>query len=261
MTWNRLRWIARLLEMTQNRLPDIQLSLPETPSRSWINAGQLHLSHPDLLALSAITDGPTSDLTLLLNAISSVRRARSITVKTPPFKDLSCQAALRWLKESAIKTWGWGDDIHTDWDQDILIDSDENICSDWDDWDYVEFLEYCELRFHKLLGTLETPVAPFLRLEQLASMTHFSCYRLFVLSRRRSNDNLPGYKETQWILKNVLDHTSGKRSAAPMPGLRLVRRRMDVRMRSYICRTPETLLWCPPRRALARTQEGTRCRR
>ena len=188
MTWNRLRWIARLLEKARNGLPDIRLVFCESQDRSWFTAGRLNISHQDLLVLTDYDANQPSDLMLLLSAVISLRQARSITVKVPPSAetDLRVQMVLHWLRSSAIQDCKWG----------------ESIPYNWEDWCYIEFLEHCELRFHQLLSSLETPIAPFLRLEQLASLTHFACHRMLVVSRE--NPNFPSTLETRAIMKQVI---------------------------------------------------------
>ncbi|MCJ1331698.1 hypothetical protein MMC10_008390 [Thelotrema lepadinum] len=190
MTWNRLRCIASLLENAKSGLPDIQLVFVENADRSWFEAGRLNLSHQDLFILGADTDnvGSISDLTLMLGAVISLRGARSINIQIPSLaeSDGLCQSTVQWLRSSAIKSCKWGEDTG----------------ANWDDRFYTRFLEHCELRFHELLSTLESPIAPFLRLEQLASLTHFTCHRMFVLSHH--NDGFPSYNETHSIMKRML---------------------------------------------------------
>ena len=126
---------------------------------------------------------------LLLTAMISLRRVRSISVEVPPGteSDKCLSESLNWLQSSATKTIQWGEDLN----------------SQYDDWCYIEFLEYCELRFHELLSKLESPLAPFLRLEQLASLTHFSCHRMLVLSH--INPLFPTAEETYKIMERMLD--------------------------------------------------------
>ena len=171
MTWHRLYWIGRMLGKARQGLPDVRLIFIETPGRSWFNAsdGLLSLSHQDLLALSTDVAGRPSDLTLMLWALSPLRRARSISIRLPQGaeEDDACKLHVDWLRESAVKDIPFG----------ANIDPEE-----WSDWMFAESLDHCELRMHLLLSHLETPIAPYLRLEQMASLTHFACYRLYYLS-------------------------------------------------------------------------------
>ena len=184
MTWNRLRWISRLFEKASNGLPDIRLVFRESQDRSWFTAGRLNLSHPDLLVLGDDAVDQPSDLMLLLSAVVSMRQARSITVRVPRSAEtnLPVRIILEWLKLSAIRDCKWGD----------------YVSYGWDDWCYIEFLEHCELRFHHLLSTLQTSIAPFLRLEQLASLTHFAYHRMVDVSQ--GNPDFPSPDETHAIM-------------------------------------------------------------
>lgn len=152
----------------------MQLAFIETSDRSWFRDGKLTLSHPELLALQMFADDRVSDLSLLLETFVSLRRARSVDIRLPPLSeaDHSCLELAEWLREDAVKPpyeRGWFDD--------------DSLYS----WDYVEHLEHCELRLHLLLSTLESSIAPFLRLEQLASLTQFTCYRLAVFTEKNAS--------------------------------------------------------------------------
>ena len=98
----------------------------------------------------------------------------------------ACRVFLDCLEVSAIESCDWGQDVH----------------DGWDDWSFIKWMELCELRFHDLLSSLETPLVPLLRLEQLASLTHFECHRLYVLSF--FNPNFSSWYNTWQIMTRLL---------------------------------------------------------
>ena len=167
-TWNRLRWIVQMLAMSRDGLPHVSIRFLDGPGRRWRRKGKFRCSHEDFEDLAVTRDGSSSDISILLGALSSLRRARGIDFQGPPNALLDKEYALmlNWLQTSAIKTCKWGDYLHPV----------------WHDWHFIAWLESCELRFHRLLHCLDTPIAPFLRLEQLASMTHFKKEQLMLQS-------------------------------------------------------------------------------
>ncbi|KAI4155650.1 MAG: hypothetical protein LQ340_000855 [Diploschistes diacapsis] len=166
MTRNRLRWIARLLEKATDGLPHVKVVFREAMDRSWFSNGELTLSHSGLKGLDWIVMDRVSDLSLLICALFPLRRVRSIAIQAPQGLDDECTLLLDELNLSAIKRCKWG----------------EAFSEAFDDWNYIEDLETCEVRFHFLLHSLDTPTAPFLRLEQFASLTHFEVTRMQTLS-------------------------------------------------------------------------------
>ena len=166
MNWSRLRSIARVLGAAKAGLPSVQVIFLETPARSWLSSGKLTLSSSKFQPLQFEGDNEISDLIILLRALAPLRSARDITIQTPPLflsePHESHPYALDWLKKSATKTRKWG----------------EYMDLDWDDMKSIWWLDHCELILHQLLHELDTPIAPFLRLEQFASLTHFEHTRL-----------------------------------------------------------------------------------
>lgn len=146
-TWSRLRTIARIFEEAVHGLPDVHLVFLETEDRSWSSEGKLRLSHP---GLSTASGAGSSDLNLMLSALISIRRARSIKILTPPSINDSTQATINWLAGSAVMDCRWGSDLQLG-------------C---DDGYWNTFLQDCELRFHGLLQNIQTPSASFLRTER-----------------------------------------------------------------------------------------------
>ena len=188
MAWNRLRWIAWILGNAKEGLPHVDLVFPETEDRSWFAEGKLKLSHPSFYTLRGSYEEEPSDLLLLVEALMSMRGARSIKIHTPAFEQLDseCQHSLQWLQSSAIKTCKWGRDIH----------------SGWDDYCYVETLEEYELRFHRVLHSLDTSIASFLRLEQFASFNHFDEFKFLTLAC--CNWYFPTFDEVSYFMDQLL---------------------------------------------------------
>ena len=165
MDWNRLHFITRILRLAKNGLPQVTLVLSGDsssgyPHRSWFDIqGKPICSHPDISKIKTFDAVQVSDLLLVIGALIPLRRASSIVLQEPSPKllDDECLFCLEDLQESAVKRCDWG--------------------QDQDDEDWIRWLDLCELRFHRLLQKLKSPVAPFLRLEQLASLTHFERYK------------------------------------------------------------------------------------
>lgn len=165
MTWNRLRFIARLLNKAVQGLPHVQLVFSETDNRTWSNDGKLILSHPVLSNLSSAHTDTVSDLMLLISVFTSLRCAHSITVKSPSL-DRTCWEYVQYLKTSSMKACEWGKSTH----------------HNGDEWYWIKWQEPFKLHFHRLVHNLDTPIAPFLRLEQRASLTHLEIYKFRALS-------------------------------------------------------------------------------
>ena len=162
MDWNRLQSITRILHSAKNDLPQVRLDFSGASNRSWFNIkGEPVCSHPDLSELRSDSDAKVSDLMLLIGALIPLRRAPSLTLQEPSRRllDVDCLICLEDLEESAVKDCEWGDDIQD---------------HGWDDEAWIDWLDCCGLRLHRLLHSLDTPVAPFLRMEQFASLTHFA---------------------------------------------------------------------------------------
>ena len=172
MTWNRLRFITRILQKSKKGLPQVRVAFSESATSSWFGSnGKLNVSHSDLAVLQIIKTDEVSDLMLLMGTLMPLRYVRDLVLRTSfsdsKQVDYTCEVLIEDLMESAARNCKWGSNLHLE----------------LDDLFYIHWLERCDLQFHDLLQSLDTPIAPFLRLEQLSSLRHFEFYKFDTLSR------------------------------------------------------------------------------
>ena len=104
-----------------------------------------------------------SDVLILLRALVPLRGFRQFIVEPalPQYiKDL--RFSITWLSSPRTQKYKFG----------------EYIDSDWNDLSSFYWLTRCEIAIHEILHQLHTPIAPFLRVEQMSSVSHDVSHRL-----------------------------------------------------------------------------------
>ena len=190
MNWNRLRCIRHILAGAFNRktfqktafkpdskgLPPVKIVFLEDHStgRSWFDVNQnlIRSNHPGI----APDKGHEADLLTLLRALTPVRGSPLLTIEPSlpeSVRQRSFIAAFSaaWIANPEAQKHRFG----------------EYMDAQCDDLKAYTWLTGFEVLFHRVLHELDTPIAPFLRLEQMASVSHFDFSRLshFVTLNRR----------------------------------------------------------------------------
>lgn len=181
MNWSRLRCIGQLLAdqtgwmawdtaspiLVSNLLPPIRVVFLENAStqRSWFDLSKnLTRSIPLPMKMCLGNEKEhSSDLLILLRALAPIRGSRRLIVEPAlPESVRDLRFSVTWLSSPRAQKYKYG----------------EYIDSRWNDLSSFYWLTRCEILFHRILHQLDTPIAPFLRLEQMASAAHDVYLRL-----------------------------------------------------------------------------------
>ena len=188
MNWNRLRYIGHALHSSlsrpaekkrekdfhylrflRNPLPDIRIQFLEQASRSWLDSqGELRVSLDTVgHFIDDGSDEQPPDLVFLLRALAPVRGARSMRIDTPfnmPLSEQGRNFSVKWFENKQAQKYPFGEYMEL---------------GGWNDRESFEWLQRCELVLHMTLHSLDSKLAPYLRLEQMAHLDRLAIFRLF----------------------------------------------------------------------------------
>lgn len=144
----------------------------------------------------------SSDLLLLLRALAPVRGSNKFFVEpTLPNSFQNLDFSLAWMAQNSTQKQRFGECIDMRWNDALSF----------------HWLTRFEIYLHRLLHNLDTPIAPFLRLEQMATVSHHKHQRISRYAAR--------YRQTSEICRGADDIMTAVGSCAfalaPAQGLSL----------------------------------------
>lgn len=197
MDWNRLKYTGYVLhnswsllarrrdslefcgiKLPGTSLPAVNIQFLEHASYSWFDSrGELRTSLNVVRQfLSDGTDQVSPDLVLLLRALAPVRGARSMNIDIPfrlPISEDERNFSVKWFSNIHAQKHQFGEYMEL---------------GAWADRESIEWLQRCQLILHQALHRLDSKLAPYLRLEQLAFIDHMTVSQLCHHASRYSKD-------------------------------------------------------------------------